>query len=193
MKIYLCSFLNRLALPGLMSLILLSPALSLAATITTFDVSGTAKNLSGGPLGSCAAGAICGFTGMFQVDTTSGTFESSGLDITLPGLPAFDTLTLSEPFSLPDWRISTMNSSQDELMVLFTTAPTPSSLVGFTGGTIDSAIVLALSGNTLYAQFNGSITPAPVPEPSTLVLLAGGIGLVFGLTRRRFAKKSAIH
>jgi hypothetical protein len=35
-------------------------------------------------------------------------------------------------------------------------------------------------------------TISPVPEPSSLALLAGGLGsLVFG--RRRFGKKSAIH
>jgi hypothetical protein len=47
MKNRVSSFLSRLALPGLMSLILLSPAIARANTLTTFDVSGTAFNESG--------------------------------------------------------------------------------------------------------------------------------------------------
>ena len=64
------SFLSRLGLAA--PLICLSPALALADIITTFDVSGTAKNLSGGTLDSCANDTTCDFSGMFRVDTTFG-------------------------------------------------------------------------------------------------------------------------
>ena len=100
MKNCVSSFLSRLALPGLMSFTLLSPALALADTITTFDVEGTATNISGGMLGSCLTGATCAFSGMFQVDVTTGKVESSGLDIAFPGVRTFDTLFLSGPFGL---------------------------------------------------------------------------------------------
>jgi hypothetical protein len=179
MKNRLCSFLSRLALP----LLLLSPAITLADTITTFDVSGTATNLSGGTLDSCAAGATCDFSGMFQVDVTTGAVESSGLDITLPGLPAFDMLGSS--IRLPNsllWQIGAFNSLSDTVDLDFTTAPTPGSLVGFDGGVIFGAGDIA----NFYRITGGTITP--VPEPSSLVPLAGGLGsLVFGFIRRRFA------
>jgi hypothetical protein len=183
MKNWLCSFLSRLALPGLAALLtLLSPALALADTISTFDVSGTATNVSGGSLDSCANGATCAFLGMFQVDTTNDTVESSGFDIVFPGLTAFDTPVLEGP-SPPDWLIIANNSSSDALIFLFSTAPTPGSLVGFTGGTILGTKVNNPSFAALYDVTGGSITP--VPEPSSLVPLAGGIGwLVFSLARR---------
>jgi hypothetical protein len=188
MKIYLFSFLSRLALPGLAVLLLLwSPALALADTITTFAVSGTAENTSGRSLNSCAFLATCGFSGMFRVDTTIGTIESSGFNISLPGLAAFDSVTVSTQMG-NDWGITVSNSTGDGLSLAFTTAPLQGSLVGFTGGSIvggQGGVVGA------YTPTGGSITP--VPEPSWLLPLEGGLGLlVFGLTRR-FGKKSAIH
>jgi len=185
MKICVSTFLSRLALPGLMSLILLSPALARANTITTFLVSGTAENISGMTLDSCVYLARCAFSGMFTVDTTTGTVESSGLDITFPGLPTFDTLDMSGPAIIGGWGLVVLSSS-DGLGFIFTT-PNPSSLVGFTGGLINSG----LDGRLDYSIISGSITPAP--EPSSLVLLAGGIGLLVFRLKRRFRKKSAIH
>jgi hypothetical protein len=153
-------------------------------------VSGTAQNTSGAALGSCAKGATCAFSGAFQVDTFHGTVESSGLDITFPGLPAFDTLHASLN-SGPAWTIQALNSLSDELTLEFLTAPTPGLLFHFTGGTIIGTGVQNPQQGNLYLFPSGSI--APVPEPTSLVLLAGVIGsLVFGLTRR-FRKKSAIH
>ena len=184
MKNRLRSFLSRLALPGLAApLIILSPALALANTITTFDVSGTAVNVSAGSLGSCANGAACAFSGMFEVDVTIGSVEMSGLDITFPGLAAFDSLEAEGP-TVSGWNFLASNSSSDALTLDFSTAPTPGSLVGFTGGTISSTFVSNPSFADLYHVTGGFITP--VPEPSSLVLLAGGIGwLVFGLLMRK--------
>jgi len=179
-----CSFLSRLALPGLMSLILLAPAIARA---DVFYVSGTALNFSGGKLGSCAAGASCPFSGMFTVDTTTGTVESTGLDVTLPGLPDFDTLFFSGAASSNAWEIGATNSAGDSLSLAFITAPTPASLVGFTEGSIVGG---GDEGHNYIINSGGSI--APVPEPTSLVLLAGVIGWVVGM-KRRVRQKSAIH
>jgi hypothetical protein len=127
---------------------------------------------------------------MFQVDMTTGMVESSGFDITFPNGLAFGFL-LSSGQAGTLWEIQ--GAVDDDLLDLeFTTAPTPGSLVGFTGGKIVGNNVIAVGiPEALYGSISGSITPAP--EPSSLLLLAGGIGwLVFGLTRR-FGKKSAIH
>jgi hypothetical protein len=170
-----CPFLSRLVLCGLAaSLILLSPALVRADAITTFDVSGTVKNISGGTLISCAKGATCGFSGMFQVDTTTGTIESSSLDINLPGLEVFTSLGPSSRNG-NDWEIGCF-SPQGMLSLEFTTAPTAGSLVGFTGGSI-----VGVDALPDYVVIGGTI--APTPEPSSLVLFAGGL-LVLGLTWR---------
>jgi hypothetical protein len=171
------SFLSRLALP----LILLSPTLALADTITTFDVSGPATNISGGSLGSCASGASCPYAGTLTVDVTAGTVD--GASISFPGLTPFVFVSFSEP-ELTDWTI-TVESSENTLGLLFTTT-TPSSLVDFDGGTILTGLVTVTAFPTqgLYNIESGTITP--VPEPSSLVPLAGGlVWLVFGLARRR--------
>jgi len=66
-----------------------------ADTIKDFFVSGTATNVSGGMLGSCAAEATCSFSGTMMVDVTSGILET--VHITFPGLLTFDTITGSSP------------------------------------------------------------------------------------------------
>jgi hypothetical protein len=179
-----------LALPGLMSLIFLAPAIGRADLMTTFDVSGTVENISGGALGSCAAGATCPFKGMFTVDATTGTVESTGLDITFPGLPDFDNLYTSIPDG-PGWELGAENSSGDIIGLLFTTEPNPGSLVGFTGGTL-AAGGPGFGGDSSdnYQIVSGTI--APVPEPTSLVLLAGVISWVVFDLKRRLAKKTAI-
>jgi len=184
MKNHSCSFLSRLALPGLMSLILLSPAIARA---DLFEVSGTATHISGGALGSCAGGATCPFSGMFTVDTTTGTIEKTGLEVTLPGLPTFDDL-LSSNGSGGIWEIQVKNSSGDVVALGFDTEPNPDSLVGFTGGS--GVFSSELNGN--YAV-NSDFTITPVPEPTSLLLLAGVIGWVVFDLKRRVGKKSVIH
>jgi hypothetical protein len=176
---------NRLRSFLALPLILLSPALALADTITTFDVEGGAVvNVSGATIDSCANLQTCDFSGMFQVDVTTGTYESTGLAFTLPGLATFDSLEGSSPGSL-----NAGNSSGNSLNFRFTTEPTPDSLVGFTGGTI----IGGGDGDDDYVIVPDRGTVTPVPEPSSLVPLAGGLGwLVFGLARRRFRKRSAI-
>jgi hypothetical protein len=60
--------------------------------------------------------AFCDFSGSFQVDTTTGTVESSGLDINFPGLTVFDTLTFSGPLGMPPfWQIQVGNSDMLQL------------------------------------------------------------------------------
>jgi len=175
-----------LVLPGLVALlVLLSPAFARADAITTLAVSGTAQNISGTKLDSCANGATCAFSGTFQVDTTSGSLETSGFAITLPGLPAFNSPFGSDPVDLTSfWEIFVHNGSGDTLHFVFSTAHIPASLKGFTGGSFFGG-----DAQPFYTISSGSITLAPVPEPSSLVLFASGM-LVLGLTWR-FGKKAA--
>ena len=124
----------------LVSWVLLGPAFARADTITTFNVSAT--TIPPGPL-----------AGTFQVDVTTGTVIRSSVDITYPGVSAFNQLLESDPLKTSDWTINVGNSRGigDALTLDFTTTKTPGSLVGFTGGTITGGVAFDTSGEKLFS------------------------------------------
>ena len=148
----------------------------------TFKVSGTAENISGGTLGTCASGASCSFSGTLTVNITTGTVTA--LDIMFPGLSAFDVLTGSMGVG-STWEVFGANSTPSEGLELdFETSKTPASLVGFNGGSILGKNVFIVGGQNPYGIQGGSITPSTVPEPSSVALLLLGVGILF-VTRKR--------
>jgi hypothetical protein len=171
---------RRLLLPSLVALALLPAAR--ADTVSTFDVSGNAVNVSTGSLDSCGAGASCPFSGTLTVDVTTGKVD--GADITLPGLSAFETVVLSTSAFPSDWKISATNSSADVLTLDFNTDKKPGSLVGFDGASISSLGVTDAAGGHLYGSLSGNITPGvttPTPEPSSLGSLAAALLTASGI------------
>ena len=174
-----------------------------ADAITPFDVSGTATNASGGFLGSCAPNAICSFSGTLTLDVTNGGITA--VDLTIPGVNSFfnvlasDTLVV-DSIATSNWILVVANTSSnmlatgDSLVFAFTTTTTPSTLEGFTGGvTFEGSVLPSVVAPVPTPQdtiVGGSITPAqtPIPEPSCcLLLLAGGLTSLLGLTRKRIA------
>lgn len=164
-----------------------------ADTIRTFDISGTAMNVSGGALSSCAADDTCAFSGTLKVDITNGTVMSLGtIDLTLPGLPTFDFVGLSQSLPPTDWMIGAIDLSANngEALTLAFTTTNPASLVGFDGGTIfsgNSFVINNLVGGFTYDNINGSIVPAPTttPESNSLALMLIGLAVLgwIALTR----------
>lgn len=70
------------------------------------------------------------------------------------------------------------NDGHQSFTLIFTTAPTPESLVGFDGGSIlNEGYVMTGPDFYNYVVEGGSITaPAPtVPEPGSLVLMLAGL------------------
>ena len=160
------------------------------AQADTFDVSGTALNVSTGSLGSCASGATCAFSGTLTIDVTSGSLTA--MDITFPGFTSFTSPQFAEPINTSDFFIGALNSSGDAALTLdFTTTMTPGSLVGFTGGNIFGLSVL---NNTTaapeYSDLSGNITP--VAEPSSLALIPIGLGALLLMLRRMGHSRPAV-
>jgi len=152
----------------------LTAGVAKADVITTFDVSGQFNVPSKGT-----------FSGTLAVDVTAGTVST--VDITFPGLTDFTALISSSPFP-PGWEIGVGNSGFVDFLLLDFTTTAPNSLIGFDGGTIFGDLVT--ENNLLFSQFSGSITRAvaPAPEPPSLALLAGGVGMLgLGLAWRRRA------
>jgi hypothetical protein len=159
------------------------------ATTTIFDVSGTAVAEAGQ---SC--GGSCPFSGTLTVDVTTGV--ATDVDITLPGLSAFDTLVFSGrrsgPLQTLFWQIVAGNAASDLASLDFPEpSPTPPSLVGFAGASIWGGA--AQSGNEpLYFILTGSIAAAAVPEPSTWAMMALGFGLLGLLGYRKTRSDNAL-
>jgi hypothetical protein len=153
------------------------------ANASTFIVSGTANNSSGGTLGSCANLTFCDFSGTLDINVATGVI--TGWDITFPGLPGFTTMTVfgaGQLRSIENGYIFTL---------LFDTGQTPPSLVGYSGGPITGESVVRTGGaGTVYGDLTGSITPTPLP--AALPLFATGIGGLGLLGWRRKRKAQAV-
>jgi hypothetical protein len=144
-----------------------------ADTITQFIVSGTAFNISPMAPYLCPSGGTpCKFSGTLDVDVTAGKITSA--DINFPFLLPFDIVDSSGAAPPSDWELLVGDGPSGEILdMIFTTASTPSSLVGFDGG---SLIVEGTAGGTIgdpyYTDLTGSIT---VPEPGSLVLMLAAL------------------
>ena len=162
-------------LPLIVACVLLTATAT--ANASTFVVSGTANNVSGGTLGSCANLAFCDFSGTLDIDVTAGTI--TGWDITFPGLPDFNIVTVALAGSL-----RTISNGYI-FTLLFDTGP---SLVGYSGGPITGESVVRTGGaGTVYGDLTGSITPTPLP--TALPLFATGLG---GLGLLGWRKRKAV-
>ncbi|HKE22056.1 MAG TPA: hypothetical protein VKB88_06670 [Bryobacteraceae bacterium] len=178
MKNCVSSFLSRLALPGLMSLILLSPAIARADTIDINVIfpggfTGTGSFNTNGTCDPCQTlfGTLTNFT--FTVDDDTFTQAEVALDYLI--FYRSGTTLMSGHFPGGD----DGNGPDADTLGFFPIGVTP----GFT--------FIDYHDNDegpISVTGTGTVTVVPEPKPS-FVLLAGCIGLlVFGLTRRRSAR-----
>jgi hypothetical protein len=175
MKNPLCSFLSRLALPGLMSLIFLSPAMSRADTFEINvdfggGIKGTGSFNTDGSCDPCFAGALQQLDN-FVFTVGDDTFTED--EALLNGLlfhRAGNTLESAGTFLGGD-------SGGDQL--------------GFSPGPPGTTDIQFIDEDTTVGAAAGTISA--VPEPTSLALLAGVIAWVVFDLKRRFRKKSVIH
>ena len=150
----------------------LAPQTARADVTATFDVSGTAEAR---PMVGNHCGDQCAFFGTLIINVTTG--AATAVDITFPDLAAFDKLIRSHKSGTSHWSIGAFNSDEDTASLVFTTTPTPGSLVGFTGG----SIIGGGGVDQLYVVLKGTIGDVPiaaVPEASTWAMMALGFGLL---------------
>lgn len=176
---FFCLSLSRFAQASAAALITMVLAGAAGAdTIKDFNVFGSATNESGVLLGTCAAGALCHFSGTMMVDLTNGSITA--VDITFPGLTTFNEIFTSAAV-LNLWNLTAFNLGQEfEMSMFFTTTPTEGSLVNFAGG---SMFPFLGTVQDQYTIVSGRISP--VPEPSSLGLMVTGVLGLAGMMRRK--------
>ena len=143
----------------------LAPQTARADVTATFDVSGTAEARLD-PCGECA------FFGTLTINVTTG--AATAVDITFPDLAAFDKLIRSHKSGTSHWSIGAFNSDEDTASLVFTTTPTPGSLVGFTGG----SIIPGGGVDNLYVVIKGTIGDVLYPSAEGRLAKAGRAAIV---------------
>jgi hypothetical protein len=180
-------FKSFLPISALLGAILLTTPTTASAAVVLFDVSGHGTRADNGSIQS--------FSGTIDIDTAAGTVTA--IDVQFPTDPTFNVVSASSAGGVSGWALSsdltgnfglapTVTAAYD--LTLFFTTTNPSSLVGFTGGTITGAGVngtgLSLSN---YSSLTGTITAA-VPEPSTWAMMILGFAGVGFMAYRRKSK-----
>jgi hypothetical protein len=175
-----------------MFLIAFGMAPAARASVVTFDVQG--QGIYAGD------NSIQSFSGTLGVDVTTGSVTA--LDIQIPFFSEFTTEGISLVPSivvgslppLPGYDIGSayltvvpnqiIGPTIEEATISFHfTTTTPGSLVGFSGGTIDSGGVYTTNGFG-YSNFSGTISATPLP-PTWTMMLIGLAGFGFAAYRRK--------
>lgn len=180
-----------------------------ADTVNQFTISGTAVSscidIFGMPILGCTP-IIVGVAGALAVDVTTGTAlaEAVLFDAGTSGIfGTIGTFSGDKPIErpTPDGVALLVHDifDLDTYLELDFATPTPGSLVGFDGSTIipwpsAHSGVFDVDGFNFpfFKILSGSITPAiPTPEPSSLALIALGLGALL-LMRKRMIRPLAV-
>lgn len=183
--------LDRVVLSAALAAVFLSPLAH--AAVVNFTAAGEFVN------GSTLSGLV-------SIDTATGLISDA--DLAISGNPAhFTTVDIqltwppAAPF-LTEFRLSNGQASDNLLTLLLP----PLSLVGYSGGILcgasndpscfDGALHYTsnfatrlpdntVPGSSFVQLVSGSLTPTPVPEPSTMMLFLAGSAIVAGRRLRR--------
>lgn len=150
----------------------------------TLDVSGSLVAVNSP--GTCSVTG-CTLGGDIVINNTTGAVISA--DITMsgesPSVGPFSTFGSVIP-SVGLTRLALTDSSGNFIDLFFAT-PTVGSLVGYDGGALDPLTGVGVpppAPPPTWLLTSGALTPVTTPEPSSLVFILAGIGLVFVMRKR---------
>ena len=155
----------------------------------TFDVSGTLTAVSGT---GAACPQPCVLGGTIEINTVTGVVGS--VDVTFTGeSPSLGPFTVFHSLgtSGTETQVLLFDTADNILTLIFTT-PTLGSLVGYTGGPLNSGTNVEFAAGPPFRPLwpllggTGALTPATAtaPVPSSVVLMLLGVGLLFVLRKR---------
>ncbi|MGA8758642.1 MAG: PEP-CTERM sorting domain-containing protein [Stellaceae bacterium] len=168
------------------------------AGVITLDVSATM--IPSNSLATCSPACILGGDIVINnAPPAPGTIVSA--DVTATGFLINGSPADAGPFTNHDGisangslTVMQITDQFGDLLLLSVSTPTAGSLVGYMGGPLDTST--NLTSNIIPAIWNvssGSLTPAAVPEPSSLLLLSALAGLGGVLYTRRRLGRTAPH
>lgn len=154
-----------------------------------------ADNISGFNVNGTFQDTGAALSGVLTIDTTNGSVLDAALNLSAGSKGCMFLACSAETFDsifsqLGSWGLLLQNPSQSAYLGLGFPS---TSFTNYHGGSVDGIVVdLVDKKGALMLGGDVSLSSAPVPEPETVLLLLGGLGVLGIKARKRFSRSTAI-